>query len=229
MASQLLVLAGVIIGALASYLTTAAVERARWNRTLDSRWDDRRIEAYAAYAQAVKDIIRISTRLAAGRGYSVSDTSLPPTEENFDLLAAADTARGAAWEKVLLLGHPDTVIAARNWHESVWRLEWYAREELSGEREDWETARSAVNDARSKFYESARRDLQVTGGALPGPIDYDERLLRVRGEFLPTDPPEATANLRFDHYARFQVVMRRADRLYSLCNPSIPSREHALD
>ena len=51
--SQLLVLAGVIVGALASYLTTAATERARWKRTLDSRWADRRVEAYAAYGRAV--------------------------------------------------------------------------------------------------------------------------------------------------------------------------------
>jgi len=58
MSTQLLVLAGVVIGALASYLTTTANEKARWKRTLDSRWDDRRVEAYASYAQAVKDIIR---------------------------------------------------------------------------------------------------------------------------------------------------------------------------
>lgn len=51
--SQLFVLAGVIVGALASYLTTAAAERARWKRALDSRWDDRRVEAYGSYARAV--------------------------------------------------------------------------------------------------------------------------------------------------------------------------------
>jgi hypothetical protein len=56
--NQVAVLLGVIIGALGSYLTTAATERARWKRALDSRWDDRRVEAYASYAQSVKRMIK---------------------------------------------------------------------------------------------------------------------------------------------------------------------------
>jgi hypothetical protein len=118
--SQLIVLAGVIVGALASYLTTAAIERARWRRARDSRWDDRRVEAYASYAETVKEIIRISSRLAAGQGITSSGmTPLVPSPENLDLLDAAAAARTTAWEKVLLLGAADTVTAARSWHESV--------------------------------------------------------------------------------------------------------------
>jgi hypothetical protein len=178
--SQLLVLAGVIIGALASYLTTAATERARWKRALDSRWDDRRVEAYASYAQTVKDIIRITGQLAAGRGIIESVQPLLLTQESLDMLAAASAARAVAWETVLLLGHPETVAAARNWHESVWRLDWIARGLIPGDRQDWEKARSAVTDARALFYESARKDLQVQGGSLPGAMDYEERLRKIR-------------------------------------------------
>jgi hypothetical protein len=182
LSGQLLVLAGVLVGALASYLTTAATERARWKRVLDSRWDDRRVEAYASYAQAVKDMVGLSARIAAGRGIGDHPRPLSPTEENFDLLAAAATRRAATWETVLLLGHPDTVAAARAWHESAWRLEWFARGLISGTPEEWEQARAAVNNARSVFYESARNDLQVSGGSLPGPVDYEARLQRIRGE-----------------------------------------------
>lgn len=127
MLSQLLVLAGVVIGALASYLTTAATERARWRRALDSRWDDRRVEAYASYAQAVKEIISVSSRIVAGLGIAVNPQPLTPTEENLELLASAGAKRALAWEAVLLLGHPETVMAARSWHEAVWRLEGFAR------------------------------------------------------------------------------------------------------
>lgn len=180
MFSQLLVLAGVIIGALASYLTTAATERARWKRALDSRWDDRRVDAYAAYAQAVKDMISISSRIAAGRGITMNPQPLSPTDENLELLASAGIRRAAAWEAVLLLGHPETVIAARNWHETVWRLEGFARGVITGEYRDWEEARSEVNAARSSFYQSARNDLQVKGGTLPGAVDFEARLRRIR-------------------------------------------------
>jgi hypothetical protein len=179
---QLGVLAGVVIGALATYLTTAATERARWRRDLDSRWDDRRIEAYAAYGRAVKEIVSISSRIAAGRGLGNASEPLAPTSENMALLAGAGATRAGLWETVLLLGNPDTVAAARAWHESAWRLEWFARGRLTSENANWQQARSAVNDARSLFYESARTDLGVKGGSLPGAGDFDERLLRIRGE-----------------------------------------------
>jgi hypothetical protein len=179
--SQLLVLAGVIVGALASYLTTTATERARWKRTFDSRWDDRRVEAYAAYAQTVKDLITISSRIYAGRGTPTDSWGLPPSQESLDLLEAAGRKRTAAWETVLLLGHPETVQAARNWHESVWRLERWARGHATGKHEDWERARSEVNRTRSLFYEAARKDLQVRGGALPE-VDHEMRVRRIEGD-----------------------------------------------
>jgi len=175
----------VVVGALASYLTTAAIERARWKRTHDSRWDDRRVEAYASYAQAVKDIISISSRIHAGRGSAADSWALSPTQDNLELLASAGIKRAAAWETVLLLGHPNTVTAARNWHESVWRLERWARGQVTDEHEDWEKARSEVNRTRSLFYESARKDLQVSGGALPGIVDFDARLKRIQGNSNP--------------------------------------------
>jgi hypothetical protein len=183
MLSQLLVLAGVVVGALASYLTTAAAERAKWERAVDSRWDDRRVDAYATYAQALKDEISISSRITAGRGIAANPRPLPASEENLELLAAAGLKRGASWEKVLLLGHPETVEAARHWHETVWRLEGFARGAITGNIEDWEKARSEVNHARAKFYESARKDLQVRGGDLPGVVDYETRLRKIYGDW----------------------------------------------
>jgi hypothetical protein len=182
MFNQLLVLAGVIIGALASYFTTAANERARWKRTLDSRWDDRRIEAYALYAQAVKDIIRLSARIAAGRGIGTHSEPLSPTQKNLDLIDSASSRRAAAWETVLLLGHRDTIVAARRWHECVWRLDWIACRKENSSREDYENARAEVNRAREVFYESAREDLQVRGGALPEVEDFETRLRRIRAD-----------------------------------------------
>lgn len=182
MFNQLLVLAGVIIGALASYLTTAAIERARWKRALDSRWDDRRVDAYASYAEALKDEISIASRITAGPGVASSSRPLSSTDENLEMLASAGLKRAAAWETVLLLGHPDTVEAARNWHETVSRLEGFARGEITGGLEDWGKARSAVNRARSSFYESARKDLQVKGGDLPGVVDFEARLRRIYGD-----------------------------------------------
>jgi hypothetical protein len=180
--NQVLVLLGVIIGALGSYLATAATERARWRRALDSRWDDRRVEAYASYAQSVKRLINIAGRIAAGRGLGGDDEPLAPTQENLDLLAGAEAERARQWEAVLLLGHPETVAAGRNWHERAWKLEWYARARIKGSNSDWQAARAAVDVARHVFYESARNDLRVSGGNLPGSEEHNTRVQRIRGE-----------------------------------------------
>jgi hypothetical protein len=182
MLNQLLVLAGVIVGALASYFTTAATESARWKRTLDSRWDDRRVEAYASYARAVKEITRTVAALAAGKGMAMHSVPIPMTQENLDKLELASSNRATAWEAVLLLGHRDAVVAARNWHESVWRLDWTVRLKENATPEDYEAVRAVVNHAREIFYESARLDLQVKGGPLPNVEDFETRLQRIRGD-----------------------------------------------
>lgn len=139
--SQLLVAPGVVVGAGGSYLTTSATERARWNRVLDSRWDDRRVEAYASYAQSVKRTIIVAQRIAAGRGLSTDSEPLPPTQVSLDLLEAAEAERASQWKTVLLLGHPTTVAAARDWHEHAW-LQAYASALLRGSASVWEEART---------------------------------------------------------------------------------------
>jgi hypothetical protein len=180
LSNQVAVLLGVIVGALGSYLTTAATERARWKRALDSRWDDRRVEAYALYAQSVKRMIKVAVRIAAGRSLGGDDEPLAPTKKNLELLADAEAERSRQWENVLLLGHPQTVAAGRRWHERAWRLEAYARGLLTGSNDEWQAAITSVDDARQAFYESARTDLGVSGGALPGSEGHSTRAQRIR-------------------------------------------------
>jgi hypothetical protein len=60
---QLPALVGVLVGALASYLVTVATERRRWRRSMDTRWDERRVVAYAEYATAVKAMFDLVLRL----------------------------------------------------------------------------------------------------------------------------------------------------------------------
>ena len=180
--NQLPVLLGVIVGALGSYLTTSATERARWKRALDTRWDDRRVDAYASYGQSVKRMIMIASRIAGGKDLGSDTEPLAPTQVNLDLLAAAEADRASQWETVLLLGHSKTVAAARNWHEHAWQLEAYARGSVTGSASDWRAVRAATDVARATFYEAARSDLQVSGGSLPWSDSPETRGQRIRGE-----------------------------------------------
>ena len=74
---QVLTLLGVAIGAFASFLSTSSLERIRWQRQETVRWNTKRLDSYGEFAAALKLLIRISHRVAAGLG-------LPTTEHALD-------------------------------------------------------------------------------------------------------------------------------------------------
>jgi hypothetical protein len=88
--------------------------------------------------------------LAAYRGVHSDINRLSP-EEGIPALAAAEEERTMKLEAVLLLGTDRTVVAARAWHESVFRLQRIA----SGETVEitWAQAVEAASRARREFYE----------------------------------------------------------------------------
>lgn len=142
------------------------MERARWKRQQASRWDDRRVQTYAEYGYAVKNVFLLCKRMAVYRGLDTTgDTTINPANA-LDELARLATERTAKWESVLLLGNPETIAAARAWHRLIWHMELFAR----GERTDgseWTALLSDVDAARARFYEAARQDLGIKSGRIP--------------------------------------------------------------
>jgi hypothetical protein len=187
---QLPVLTGVVIGALASYLASSATERARWRRQQAARWDDKRAQIYADYGYTVKNVYIACLRIVENRG---PNTKSIPTDPQvfgeFERLAAERTAK---WESVLLLGNPETIAAARAWHRSIWQMEVIAR----GIRTDetaWTALLDKVDDARTRFYEAARRDLGITSGRVPHADRWEGRIPRMgSGEGSSEASSEAT-------------------------------------
>jgi hypothetical protein len=118
---QLPTLIGVVVGALASYLAGAAAERARWRRAQSSRWDQKRAQAYADYGHAVKNVYVQCMRAAELRRQG-SDGDPAAYEEALAELERLTDERTAKWESVLLLGHPETIAAARLWHRRAWQV-----------------------------------------------------------------------------------------------------------
>ena len=154
-------LAGVAVGALGSYLVRAGSDRAAWRREKIVRWDTRRMETYAAYGHAVKTAIMLAIRVAAERGLGeiIEPISVP---DGLAKLADAQLHRATLWEQVLLLGDPATIAAARRWHEALFLMDRYARGMVQ-EADDWPRVRIEAEDARSAFYQAARKDLGVAG------------------------------------------------------------------
>lgn len=166
---QLPTLIGVLVGALATFTATSVAERARWRRTQSVRWDDKRLAAYAEYAHAVKKVISIAVRLAAHHGIHRDLDVLAP-EEGLPALALAEEERTMKWETILLLGTDRTVIAARAWHDSVFKLQRIA----SGVdvESNWGDAVRAVSRARRGFYEAAKADIGITVGDAPESYEW---------------------------------------------------------
>lgn len=156
---QLPALLGVVVGAAATFVATSVAERARWRRDQSVRWDEKKVSAYAEYAHALKHVISVALPLAESR---VGEGAIVTLEAGLDELRAAEEQRTVKWEAVLLLGSSEVVVAARAWHQTVFRLEWLAQ----GQGSDMTVteAVAAISRARGVFYEAAKRDIGVDVG-----------------------------------------------------------------
>ncbi|WP_409058839.1 hypothetical protein [Streptomyces sp. SYP-A7185] len=161
MSGQLFTLIGVLVGAAASYVGGALMERSRWRRQLSTRWDERRLEAYLRYADAIKRFTSLAGRLAANRG--LFDLPQPLEQEaGLTMLADAELERGYAFEAVLLMGDAETISAARALQRHAWILEQIAREQRPATPADWLQALRQFQEKRDAFYLAARKSLGVT-------------------------------------------------------------------
>lgn len=169
-------LVGVVVGALGTYLATSAAERSRWRRDQSVRWDEKRVNAYGEYAHALKQVISAALPVAAFRDANREGDRLPSKDEATALAAAAEQ-RTTKWEAVLLLGSSEVVIAARKWHQSVFRLERLAYGKYSGM--SLAEVIGAISQARRNFYEVAKRDIGIDVGA--SPEAYEWQLSKIAG------------------------------------------------
>lgn len=162
---QLLTLAGVLVGAGATFSATTLIERAKWKRGLDTRWDDKRLAAYIEYANALKESLNICMRLAEANGYPAG---VQPIDRDAGIQAwvAADTERTTKWEAVLLLGSAEGIAAARQWHKAVWRFRYFVVG-TNVDHEEYLRSFETMGRLRNQFYACARADLGVKRGALP--------------------------------------------------------------
>lgn len=163
--NQLPALIGVVIGAGASYLATSAGAKAQWARSERARWQDKRIQVYAEYGNAVKRMYELSKRVCADRGLP---TTAPPisVDQGLTELSLASLRRAELWEALLLLGDPAVIEAARDWHVTIWRMEAFAFGQLT-DPVHWRETVSTADENRYKFYRAARRDLGIYSGPLP--------------------------------------------------------------
>jgi hypothetical protein len=151
-----------VVGVLVGLVGAAWAERARWKRSQAVRWDERRVDAYAEYAKAIKRI-----HMTALGMVSPHRRERINREDGLTILAQADAHRTEAWEGVLLLADQETTHAAYRWQSIVRDEADFARKRPNdGESDEWKAAVRSADEARDNFYAAARNSVHVGGGSV---------------------------------------------------------------
>ncbi|MET8280058.1 hypothetical protein [Micromonospora sp. NPDC005174] len=162
--TQLPALLGVLVGTLGTILATSLADRARWRRSQNVRWDERRLDAYVDYAHALKESYAVALRMTAHLRPG-SHSHPIDRDEGLVRLADSDARRTVVWENLLLLGDEPTVVAAANWRDAIWQVERLARG-IVGAPTGISEQLARVNEARDGYYRAARKSLGVRGGSV---------------------------------------------------------------
>ncbi|MFF8691988.1 hypothetical protein ACF08W_07255 [Streptomyces sp. NPDC015144] len=168
LAGQILPLAGVVLGAVMSFLVSSLNERTRWRRQQAVRWDERRLAAYAEYAHAVKELAARYQMIAAARGLVSGPILLEPTPEVLKEVGELESRRSALSETLGLLGDTEANTASKTVDHCLWRLELLARGIATEVEQNWDQAYLDFREARSRYVAHARAGLGV-----PGAVAHD--------------------------------------------------------
>ncbi|MFF3446505.1 hypothetical protein ACFYXJ_05095 [Streptomyces sp. NPDC002667] len=159
---QLPALAGVVIGALGSYLALVRSDSRRFERDRADRWDERRLAVYSEYARSLKKSVTLTYRVAAHLGNDPHPHPLA-LDEAEPLLARATDDRDPAGEALIMLGSRDVVDRARVWVTVVMEMERFQR---SGTRDPqaWQALLERQRRGREGYYSAVREDLRLPPG-----------------------------------------------------------------
>ncbi len=126
MATQVLTLVGVLIGALTSYVTSALAERAKFRRELATRWDERKLDTYIAYVSCIKEILR--SAMEAGRARDRGEDASAALAE----MEESEKRRSVLFETFVLLSGEAAAEAAHAVNQRTWELLGLARDPRTG-------------------------------------------------------------------------------------------------
>jgi hypothetical protein len=162
---QLPALLGVMIGAVLSYAFTSLSERGRWKRGMSIRWDERRLNAYVEFANALKASANIVVLILAGNGVLTANRTLPELE-GLAMLSDAEGERSLKFDSVLMIGDTATIASATEVSRQVWRLHSFAPGEQPINEEISAEAYEKYRLARVEFYHAARKSMGVPAASI---------------------------------------------------------------
>ncbi|MCX2967874.1 MULTISPECIES: hypothetical protein [Streptomyces] len=155
MASQIITLVGVLLGAVTSFAATTLVERARFRQALATRWDERKLDTYVEYVTSVKEAAR-----AARQALDARDRGEDPTGALTEM-EAAESRRSVLFENLVLLADEAAVQTAATVNERLWALLRCARDPADVPAAHRTELGPGVVDALNGLHQRARTDLAI--------------------------------------------------------------------
>jgi hypothetical protein len=155
--TQIITLVGVLVGAAASYFATTSIERARYRRSIETRWDERKLNTYVDYASAVK-----ATNIAATKVFMVRDEP-KALAESIAQMEKAEANRSTLFEALILLAAPAAVEAANVVNQKLWQILKVARDPAFTDDVDRERLGIELMSVLTDLHEQGRRDLGISG------------------------------------------------------------------
>lgn len=175
--TQVVTILAVILGGLTTWVTNHFSERSRRKEEFRTRWDEKKLDAYADYIGTVRATIHADVLL-----YEVREgmrTMARSERELAEDRTAAGIAQSLAFERVMLLAGDAVVDTAHAVQEATAAIGWQARGVVDGTLTEWRALNTAAFDAINRFHERARADLGVSG-------TFDGEQHTARGLLLPT-------------------------------------------
>ncbi|MEV0260711.1 hypothetical protein AB0I49_05120 [Streptomyces sp. NPDC050617] len=161
MAGQILTLVGVLIGALTSFFATTFVERARFRRTMATRWDERKLDTFIEYTSCVKEVLRAARDVFRAQERQEDQTV------GLAAMEAAESKRSVLFEGLVLLADTTATEAANVVNQRTWAVLRLARDP-AGEDATPQDVGNAVIEALNSFHKAAKADLlMMRGPSLP--------------------------------------------------------------
>ena len=136
---QAFTLAGVVLGAVGSFIATRLLQRQKSRQEMAIRWDAVSHQAFSDYLKAVVGMARMAGQAAGQRGW---DHNATPRDLNeaLRLMEEREDDRTVAFERLRLVADKASIDTANQLNISIWKLEWLANGREEGSADAWRAA-----------------------------------------------------------------------------------------
>ena len=157
---QVFTLAGVVLGAVGSFIATTLLQRQKSRQDLAIRWDAASHQAFSDYLKAVVGTARMAGQAAGQRGWDRNATPRD-LDEALRLMEVREDDRTVAFERLRLVADKASIDAANQLNISIWKLEWLASAREDGSANAWRAAIHTYLRTLDDFHAATRDRLSM--------------------------------------------------------------------